>query len=1141
MPITRAPYFSPTQIGGCALWLDAADSSTMTFSSGSNVTAWNDKINGKSFTGLATFSNYSSDNTSLFFSQATAPLKYLTNTSLSIAPPYTLFSVALLANPINANELVINGLAGTYDTNLFVGNYLNNATVFTGNGSTWNGANSQSYGSMSNVWSITAASIATSNVNAYFNGAPQTQQVGTVTTPTLTGLNIGGGFGTLTNQGNTNYQPFGGYVGEILFYTGTLTTDQRQKVEAYLAQKWGLVGSLAQGHLGTTATLYRSVKVGTTYKPLYTQFNPTSIPGCQLWLDASDTTTITGTTSVTAWKDKSGYGRNPTIFGAPNSQYGTINGVKAMWFDGSSGTWGNFSNAGATVSGFAVGTMNSGTPGYGRMIGLGNSGGNDDIGSGYCPLLLRQSGNQVICTRRFSTDHIYSSYTYDTPFLAAPVYDGTNGTLYVNGSSIVQYSATGNFGYSNYSVGCGIYSITANTVDTWKGFVGEVILYNTALTTTQRQTIESYLAQKWGLTASLPTFPGVNGISGCKLWLDGADPAATGVTPANGSAISTWVDKSGNAYNFTVAVACNATAPLYNSSTKALQFVTASSNSLAGPQAFGDSVANNSATFFFLGQRTTTGYSFFLDGNGLISGNLMFGFLNDNMELASFNFGALDTAITAYAGGSEPLRIYSYESRTTGNSNILNGSVIGSNTSNWVMTSFLIPELGRRYGNTVSCTYHSFNLFEMIVYVPAITTTQRQQVEGYLAAKWGIQASLSNGHPYSTSAPASHINNTQPAGLPAIETLATAQKGTANLSYIAGLSYYNVGATYWDKWQLYLQRFTSANSGAVATYTSNAVTGAGGGFNGGVLAPNGKIYCIGASNIGIIDPTTNALSLTATTTSVFYGGHVLAPNGKIYCIPSDTTGVIGVVDPTTNTFSTPVSGTAVSTAYNGGVLAPNGKIYCMPYRATNVGVIDPVANTFTTFGSISDGTSSGAYNAGVVAPNGKIYCIPRYATAVGVIDPALNTFTSFGTTATYSTGAYIGGVLAPNGKIYCIPLGAPTVAVIDPVLNTFTTNTISGTPPGGYAYYGGVLGPDGKIYCIPLTSTNVGVIDPVANTFTTFGTAPSAAYYGGVLAPNGKIYCIPYNGSLSPGIISFSGLSQLPNSNYCLSAYTNKL
>jgi hypothetical protein len=38
----RRTIFSPTQIAGCQLWLDAADSNTLTLS-GSSVTAWNDK------------------------------------------------------------------------------------------------------------------------------------------------------------------------------------------------------------------------------------------------------------------------------------------------------------------------------------------------------------------------------------------------------------------------------------------------------------------------------------------------------------------------------------------------------------------------------------------------------------------------------------------------------------------------------------------------------------------------------------------------------------------------------------------------------------------------------------------------------------------------------------------------------------------------------------------------------------------------------------------------------------------------------------------------------------------------------------------------------------------------------------------
>ena len=39
-------------------------------------------------------------------------------------------------------------------------------------------------------------------------------------------------------------------------------------------------------------------------------FKPTDIAGCQLWLDAADRTTITGTTTVTQWRDKSVNARN---------------------------------------------------------------------------------------------------------------------------------------------------------------------------------------------------------------------------------------------------------------------------------------------------------------------------------------------------------------------------------------------------------------------------------------------------------------------------------------------------------------------------------------------------------------------------------------------------------------------------------------------------------------------------------------------------------------------------------------------------------------------------------------------------------------------------------------------------------------
>jgi hypothetical protein len=69
----------------------------------------------------------------------------------------------------------------------------------------------------------------------------------------------------------------------------------------------------------------------------------------------------------------------------------------------------------------------------------------------------------------------------------------------------------------NYSEALAAYAFT--------GQMGEFLIYNTALTTSQRQQVEGYLAEKWGLKSSLPSthlyrsFP----------------PSFTGITPAPSS------------------------------------------------------------------------------------------------------------------------------------------------------------------------------------------------------------------------------------------------------------------------------------------------------------------------------------------------------------------------------------------------------------------------------------------------------------------------------------------------------------------------------------------------------------------------------------------------------------------------------
>ncbi len=67
-------------------------------------------------------------------------------------------------------------------------------------------------------------------------------------------------------------------------------------------------------------------------------FNPKRIPNLALWLDASDTTTISATSgSVDTWSDKSGNGRNFTavLTQRPTTGSATLNGHNVVRFDGS--------------------------------------------------------------------------------------------------------------------------------------------------------------------------------------------------------------------------------------------------------------------------------------------------------------------------------------------------------------------------------------------------------------------------------------------------------------------------------------------------------------------------------------------------------------------------------------------------------------------------------------------------------------------------------------------------------------------------------------------------------------------------------------------------------------------------------------
>ncbi len=306
-------------------------------------------------------------------------------------------------------------------------------------------------------------------------------------------------------------------------------------------------------------------------------------------------------------------------------------------------------------------------------------------------------------------------------------------------------------------------------------------------------------------------------------------------------------------------------------------------------------------------------------------------------------------------------------------------------------------------------------------------------------------------------------------------------------------------------------------------------------WQGGVMAPNGKIYGIPRTSSSVlkIDPSTDSVSLFGSVGAggeKWWGG-VLAPNGKIYGIPASDSNVL-VINPandTTYTFPAP-SGTGYK--WGGGVLAPNGKIYAMPCDDSRVLVIDPANDTTYTFGSL---TGCISWGDAVLAPNGKIYSIT--GATVRVVDPSNDTAYTFGTLGGSAGSWSNSGVLAPNGKIYYMAHASASVLVVNPSNDTFYT---FGSFGGTQKFTGGVLAPSGRIYGMPLASLQVLEINASNDSTSLLGSLLSLyKFNSGVLAPNGKIYGMSYDATYLLMIDTKS--NGVWPSDFYLSPYFNKL
>jgi hypothetical protein len=329
-----------------------------------------------------------------------------------------------------------------------------------------------------------------------------------------------------TNSGDTAAAALNGFIGEILVYNRSLTLAQRQQVEGYLAWKWGLVVNLPADHPYKTTPVISSFPFPSVISPSILTvaipnaatnravFTPRQISGCQLWLDAADPSAFTLTGSnVTLWKDKSGNANNSTtVIGTPILNQKAINGFSAIRVQ--TGSYFYFSPLTTaanttTVSAFVVANLsNSPANTFGRLLSFGNTAdgtNNFDYQTVGNFIFCRENANQQMAIYRNSLvgPNVTMNVTYEQPFLMNAVFNGTNCSSFLNGTANTSFSSSGTFTFNQLGIGVNINTKT-NPSDVYSGLIAEVIVYYAALSTSERQQTEGYLAWKWGLISSLP-------------------------------------------------------------------------------------------------------------------------------------------------------------------------------------------------------------------------------------------------------------------------------------------------------------------------------------------------------------------------------------------------------------------------------------------------------------------------------------------------------------------------------------------------------------------------------------------------------------------------------------------------------------
>ena len=442
-------------------------------------------------------------------------------------------------------------------------------------------------------------------------------------------------------------------------------------------------------------------------------------------MDGADASTVTASGgSVSEWRDKTSGARHFTASSTAQPTYtATLNGRNVLTFNGSTNTMtGNAAaqdairnRAGYTF--FAVSKVGSVAAGERLLCGFGTT------------VIFRagQNGSSPYAGGRRVSGDTLENITGAASSLAV-------GSSYIT-SAIVNHTAqslTGNLNGSGFAsdttyMAAGSSENTAMTASLgsqssaygfYNGDIAEVIIFDTALSTTDRARVESYLAAKWGIS--------------------GVHAPAT----ATNDPVGAWLDKSGNNRHATSSTA---------SQRPTLSATTQNSRRLLSLDGSDDrfSIAfpvtqNDPVSLFVVARRGSGtwggggagGYGSFLNGSGGTSSGPQLRVDTGNIELIG---GSNRSSVVGSNVGVSACSIISGTVTNRDTALYIEGALVDSDAgAGTISSSGTRTAIGDWNPATGGGGPLQAFLAEMLVYRSALTAAERQCVERYLAFKWGI-------------------------------------------------------------------------------------------------------------------------------------------------------------------------------------------------------------------------------------------------------------------------------------------------------------------------------------------------------------------------------------------------------------------